>query len=64
MMKWEDPEDDGVVLGKLFEYMVAGRPVLATGGHRDEVSKILEDTRVGMCAETIEEIKDFIRDIY
>ena len=64
LMKWEDPKEFGVIPGKLFEYMAARRPIMATGGHNDEVSKILADIQMGACCETVEEIKDFIRGIY
>lgn len=57
LLKWESPKENGVIPMKLFEYMATGIPVLATGGHYDEVSKILERTRIGICAETEEEVK-------
>ena len=47
----------GVVPGKIYEYMAAGRPVLATGGQRDELTRIIEETKIGVCCDTVEEIK-------
>lgn len=64
LMKWEDPKEIGTIPGKIFEYMAARRPIMATGGHKDEISRILDDTLAGACCETVEEIKNFIRDIY
>jgi len=62
--KFAGKPEQGVVPLKLFEYLAARRPIMATGGHKDEVNKILDDSKMGACCETVEEIKDFIRGIY
>jgi len=53
--KWDDPQDPGIYSGKLFEYMAALRPVLATGLYPDVVDALLAETRVGYCTRTVDE---------
>jgi len=66
VLKWEDPQENGVYTGKVFEYLGARRPILATGGHDDVVTELLLETGAGVCASTVQEIKEalvgFIRD--
>jgi len=64
LLKWEDPEERGVHTGKIFEYLGARRPILATGGTDDVVSELLNETKAGMCAPTIADIKNTLRELY
>lgn len=41
LMRWDDPREDGVIPGKLFEYIGAKRPILSTGRMQGEVADIL-----------------------
>jgi glycosyltransferase involved in cell wall biosynthesis len=41
------PEGKGILTGKLFEYMNAGRPILAIGPEDGEVSRVLRETDTG-----------------
>ena len=43
---WSDPDARLYVQGKLFDYLAAGRPVVAETAHED-VTRILADTRAG-----------------
>ncbi len=48
VLNWEDPKEPGVAPTKLYEYIGAGRPILATGGHGgDVVEDILQRTGAG-----------------
>lgn len=47
LLRWEDPRDEGVPTGKLFEYLGAGRPILSLGGTAGVVGDILAETGVG-----------------
>jgi glycosyltransferase involved in cell wall biosynthesis len=45
------PEARGILTGKLFEYMNAGRPILAIGPADGEVAHVLEETKTGHIVE-------------
>jgi glycosyltransferase involved in cell wall biosynthesis len=57
-LNWEDRENKGLSHLKLYEYLAAGRPILATGGHGDDSSRnILAHTNTGYFAPTVAGIK-------
>jgi len=65
VMNWEDPEEKGVVPLKVFEYLAAGRPILATGGFGgDMVEQILRNTKAGIYARDVESIKAVLKGLY
>ena len=54
---WMDPRAEGVLTGKLFEYLAAARPVLCVGNRRDtEAARLIADCRAGVVASTGDEI--------
>ena len=64
LLKWEDPKERGVYTGKIFEYLAARRPILATGGSDDVVSELLGKTKAGICAPTVDDIKNILKKLY
>lgn len=65
LLCWEDKKEIGVYPLKTFEYLISQRPILATGGSENEdVKKIIEETKSGVNATTIEGIKDCLRIFY
>lgn len=57
-LNWEDRDNKGLSHLKLYEYLAAGRPILATGGHGDDASRnILTHTNTGYFASTVADIK-------
>jgi hypothetical protein len=64
LLKWEDPQERGVYPGKIFEYLAARRPILATGGSSDVVTGLLNETKAGIDAPTIPDIKDALGKLY
>lgn len=64
LLKWEDPQEGGVYTGKVFEYLAARRPILATGGSSDVVDELLKRTSAGICAPTVEDIKNILKKLY
>lgn len=51
LLDWDGPGEDGVYPGKIFEYLAARRPILATGGKRGNVvAKLLAETQAGIHA--------------
>jgi len=62
---WEDPQEKGAYSGKIFEYLGAHRPVLATGGFGgDVVEKLIKDTNSGCYCSTIEDVKHALKELY
>ena len=64
LLKWEDPKERGVIPGKIFEYLAARRPILATGGTDDVIKELLNETNGGIDAQTVEDIKGALRKLY
>ena len=54
-LRWEDPNEPGILTGKLFEYLASGRPILSTGRYRDGVVDLLDETRAGIGTITHED---------
>lgn len=50
LLEWNDPSANGVLTGKLFEYLVSGRPILAVGINTNNAAgKLIRDTKTGTC---------------
>jgi len=65
LLNWEDPLEKGTYTGKIFEYLAAQRPILATGGFgRDVVEELLAETNSGIYCSAVEEIKKAVRELY
>lgn len=56
------PEAKGVLTGKIFEYMVSGKPILSLGSTEDSsIGKIIADSGVGViCENNIEKIESVL----
>ena len=67
-LEWEGPAGEGVLAGKLFEYLFAGKPILSVGGHTDQSESISLINKFGaginagkspsLIAETLEQMVD------
>ena len=65
LLDWDDPREKGVYTGKIFEYLGARRPVLATGGVAGNVIDVLlDETNAGVHAITVEDIKKALKELY
>jgi len=65
LLNWEDEGGKGVYTLKVFEYLAAQRPILAIGGSGDDVVKeLLDETRAGMYAPSVEDIKSILKELY
>jgi len=60
---WEGREK-AAYSGKLFEYLAAQRPILATGSGNDMTKELLNETKAGSCGQTVEEIKSILNELY
>ena len=65
LLNWEDQQEKGVYPLKVFEYLSAQRPILATGGSGDDVvEELLTETNAGRYASSVEDIKSGLSDLY
>lgn len=66
LLNWKGDKSEGVYTGKLFEYLVAKRPILATeGGEKGNVIKeLLERTGAGVSGNDVKTIKELILNLY
>ena len=65
LLNWDDPQEKGVCPLKIYAYLAARRPILATGGSgNDVVKELLDETNAGMYAPTVEDIKSVLRELY
>lgn len=64
LLKWEDVQERGYLSGKIFEYLAAGRPMIAAGGHNDVVTLLLNETNAGIDGQSVEDIKNALRKLY
>lgn len=62
-INWEDPRKKGLYSAKIFEYLAAQRPIVATG-YNDAIGKLLFETGAGMYCPTVEDVKNAIRRLY
>ncbi|MFQ5535036.1 MAG: glycosyltransferase family 4 protein [Sphingomonadales bacterium] len=56
LLRWDDPREDGVIAGKLFEYIGAGRPILSVGSVRGEAADMIRDHGLGVVSSDPETI--------
>ncbi len=65
ILDWDDPQEKGVYPGKIFEYLAARRPMLATGGLDDNVvEQLLIETKTGVHAPTVGDTKNRLEELY
>lgn len=64
LFNWEDPRQRGVYSGKVFEYLAARRPILATGGADSVVTDLLKETNAGVDAHVVEDIENALAKAY
>lgn len=65
LLYWCDTNEKGWIPSKVFEYMAAGRPIIATGRSRDNIiNRIFCETRIGTFCTTVDETVAAIEEIY
>lgn len=62
----EEPEAAGILTGKYFEYLAAGRPIVAFGPHDSVLERSLDNTRTGRLFGWDEEtaLREYISGLY
>lgn len=64
-LNWNDLRQKGLYSGKIFEYLGAGRPILAFPRNPDSVvDRLLERTQAGVLCDTPEEIAHVLKEWY
>jgi len=64
LLTWNNPHEEGVLTGKIFDYFAAQRPILSIGHSGGIISKILKTTQAGMHMSKHEDIKNQILHYY
>lgn len=62
LLQWSDPRDAGTLPGKLFEYLAARRPILATGWPGGAAAHLIRDRGAGLLANDPDAIAAWLRD--
>jgi hypothetical protein len=63
-LTWEGRGESAGYSLKLFEYLAAQRPILATGFGNDMTRELIDETKSGIYAPTVEDIKSILRKLY
>ena len=65
LLNWEDYRVKGWHSIKIYAYLAAQRPILATGGSgNDVIRELLEETKAGIYCKTVEDIKNNLGELY
>ena len=60
-LPWNDPNTDGVLTGKIFEYLFSKTPILSIGCEKIESSQqLILDAKAGICLKTVPSISNFL----
>jgi glycosyltransferase involved in cell wall biosynthesis len=63
-LDWAEESAEGVLTGKLFEYLSSGRPILCVGTRKDtEAAEIILKARCGVVLSSGEEIHSYLHDL-
>jgi len=59
---WNDPSVDGILTGKIFEYMYSGTPVLGIGAsEKTAAGRLIQEAGIGICLDkSVEKIAECI----
>jgi hypothetical protein len=64
LLKWNDPEQKGIIPAKIFEYLAAKRSVLAIGDFQDVTDDILQETNAGVNVRTLDDLRNVLLNLY
>lgn len=63
LLTWDDPREKGVLTGKLFEYIGAGRPILVLGHVDGDAAALVRREGFGMASSDPAEIIGFLSEL-
>lgn len=61
LLRWDNPQENGVIAGKLFEYIGAGKEILSVGSTTGEAADIIRDNDFGHVSNDPEDIADYLK---
>ncbi len=61
LCRWDDPREDDVIPGKLFEYIGARRPILSVGSETGEAATIVREGGFGLVSNDPATIAEWLR---
>ncbi|WP_066974075.1 glycosyltransferase family protein [Methanobrevibacter filiformis] len=64
LLSWDSEKEKMFIPGKIYEYMIAKRPVLSIGHENGSLKDLIEKTNIGFHTSTIDEVKIAIMDYY
>jgi len=64
LLTWNDPEEEGIITGKVFEYLAARRPILSIGYSKGVINELLIETQAGVVAEDEYELEEALMNYY
>ena len=65
LLLWNNPKEKGVYTGKVFEYLAAGRPIIALGGPDESVVEdLLNETQTGHYISSLEDLEIVLSKYY
>lgn len=60
LLRWNHPSEDGVIAGKLFEYIGAGKEILSLGSTTGEAAEIIRNNKFGFVSNNPIEISEYL----
>jgi glycosyltransferase involved in cell wall biosynthesis len=64
LLEWNNERAAGTVTGKIFEYLGAGRPILATGYPKGAMAEVIAMSQMGVLLNEPDQIADYILQQY
>jgi len=64
LVNWHDATETSMYTGKLFDYLNAGRPILAVGGGPCVITDLLEETNAGVHGLSLPQVREFLIQAY
>ncbi|GAB4139571.1 MAG: hypothetical protein Tsb0016_06260 [Sphingomonadales bacterium] len=62
LLRWDNPAENGVIAGKLFEYIGARRPILSIGSTTGEAAEIIRTADLGLVSKDVATVQAQLRD--
>ncbi|WP_337972113.1 hypothetical protein [Methanobacterium petrolearium] len=64
LLSWNNPQEQGIIPGKIYEYLDAGRPILSIGPSEGLVKDLIQSTNTGFHLSEFESVKKAIKMFY